>query len=100
ALLGLSDSSEIEKLATRIVAQGLSVRATEEIISTGAPKRKSAKKLKVTKSATPELQEIADTMGDSLDTRVSIQGSMKKGTIVIEFAGAEDLKRIAKAINN
>ena len=74
ALLGLSDSSEIEKLAARIVAEGLSVRATEEIISTGAPKRKGAKKLKATKSASPELQEIADTMGDSLDTRVSIQG--------------------------
>ena len=100
ALLGLSDSSEIEKLAARIVAQGLSVRATEEIISIGAPKRKGAKKLKATKSASPELAEIADTMGDSLDTRVSIQGSIKKGTIVIEFAGAEDLKRIAKAINN
>jgi ParB family chromosome partitioning protein len=39
-------------------------------------------------------------MGDSLDTRVSIQGSIKKGTIVIEFAGADDLKRIAKVINN
>ena len=100
ALLGLSDSTEIEKLAARIVAEGLSVRATEEIISTGAPKRKSAKKLKATKSASPELQEIADTMGDSLDTRVSIQGSIKKGTIVIEFAGSDDLKRIAKAINN
>jgi len=100
ALLGLSDSNEIEKLAARIVAEGLSVRATEEIISTGAPKRKGAKKLKATKSASPELQEIADTMGDSLDTRVSIQGSIKKGTIVIEFAGAEDLKRIAKVINN
>jgi ParB family chromosome partitioning protein len=98
--LGLSDSSEIEKLAARIVAEGLSVRATEEIISIGAPKRKGAKKLKATKSASPELAEIADTMGDSLDTRVSIQGSIKKGTIVIEFAGAEDLKRIAKVINN
>ena len=76
------------------------MRATEEIISTGAPKRKGAKKLKATKSSSPELQEIADTMGDSLDTRVSIQGSIKKGTIVIEFAGAEDLKRIAKVINN
>jgi ParB family chromosome partitioning protein len=82
------------------VAEGLSVRATEEIISIGAPKRKGAKKLKATKSASPELAEIADTMGDSLDTRVSIQGSIKKGTIVIEFAGAEDLKRIAKVINN
>ena len=100
ALLGLNDSTEIEKLAARIIAEGLSVRATEEIISTGAPKRKAAKKLKAVKSASPELQEIADTMGDSLDTRVSIQGSIKKGTIVIEFAGAEDLKRIAKVINN
>ncbi|CAB4343960.1 unannotated protein [freshwater metagenome] len=100
ALLGLNDSSEIEKLCARIIAEGLSVRATEEIISTGAPKRKGAKKLKATKSASPELQEIADTMGDSLDTRVSIQGSIKKGTIVIEFAGSEDLQRIAKAINN
>ena len=99
ALLGLSDSKEIEKLAARIVAEGLSVRAIEEIISTGVPKRKSAKKLKATKSASPELQEIADSIGDALDTRVSIQGSIKKGTIVIEFAGAEDLKRIAQAIN-
>ena len=99
ALLGLSDSTEIEKLAARIIAEGLSVRATEEIISTGAPKRKSTKKIKATKSATPELAEIADAIGDALDTRVSIQGSTKKGTIVIEFAGAEDLKRIAKTIH-
>jgi ParB family chromosome partitioning protein len=100
ALLGLSDASAIEKLATRIVTEGLSVRATEEIISSGAPKRQSAKKPKQTKSASPELQEIAERIGDALDTRVSIQGSAKKGTIVIEFAGAEDLKRITKALEN
>ena len=98
ALLGLSDPSEIEKLAQRIVAEGLSVRATEEIISTGAPKRKNVKKLKTTKSATPELAESADEIGDALDTRVLIQGSINKGTIVIEFAGADDLKRLAKAL--
>ena len=100
ALLGLSDAQEIEKLAARIIAQGLSVRAVEEIISIGAPKRKGAKKLKYVKSASPELQEIADEIGDALDTRVSIQGSTNKGTIVIEFAGAADLKRIAKAIQS
>jgi len=100
ALLGLSDASAIEKLAARIVSEGLSVRATEEIISTGAPKVQSAKKPKQTKSASPELQEIAERIGDALDTRVSIQGSAKKGTIVIEFAGAEDLKRITKALEN
>jgi len=100
ALLGLSDASAIEKLATRIVIEGLSVRATEEIISSGAPKGQSAKKPKQTKSASPELHEIAERIGDALDTRVSIQGSAKKGTIVIEFAGAEDLKRITKALEN
>jgi ParB family chromosome partitioning protein len=100
ALLGLSDAGGIEKLASRIVTEGLSVRATEEIISSGAPKGQSAKKPKQTKSASPELQEIAERIGDALDTRVSIQGSAKKGTIVIEFAGAEDLKRITKALEN
>ena len=100
ALLGLSDASAIEKLASRIVTEGLSVRATEEIISSGAPKGQSAKKPKQTKSASPELQEIAERIGDALDTRVSIQGSAKKGTIVIEFAGAEDLKRITKVLEN
>ena len=100
ALLGLSDASTIEKLASRIVTEGLSVRATEEIISSGAPKGQSAKKPKQTKSASPELQEIAERIGDALDTRVSIQGSAKKGIIVIEFAGAEDLKRITKALEN
>ena len=100
ALLGLSDTGAIEKLATRIVSEGLSVRATEEIISAGAPKGQAAKKPKGTKSASPELQEIAERIGDALDTRVTIQGSAKKGTIVIEFAGAEDLKRITKALEN
>lgn len=100
ALLGLSDPAAIEKLATRIVAEGLSVRSTEEIISSGAPKGQSAKKPKGTKSANPELQEIADRIGDVLDTRVTIQGSVKKGTIVIEFAGAQDLQRITKALEN
>jgi ParB family chromosome partitioning protein len=98
ALLGLSDAASIEKLAARIVSEGLSVRATEEIISSGAPKGQSTKKPKQTKSASPELQEIAERIGDVLDTRVSIQGSAKKGSIVIEFAGVEDLKRITKAL--
>ena len=99
-LLGLSDAATIEKLAARIVSEGLSVRATEEIISAGAPKGQSTKKPKQTKSASPELQEIAERIGDALDTRVSIQGNSKKGTIIIEFAGAQDLQRITKVIAN
>jgi ParB family transcriptional regulator, chromosome partitioning protein len=98
ALLGLDNVSAIEKLATRITAEGLSVRATEQIIAEGSPSKPGAKKPKSTKSSSAELQEIAERIGDVLDTRVTIQGSVKKGTIVIEFAGAEDFKRITKTL--
>jgi len=96
ALLGLNDAHMIEDLAKRIIAEGLSVRAVEEIISKNAPKSK--KKLTTITSSIVEFNEIADRIGDALDTRVTIQGSVKKGAIVIEFAGSEDLKRITKAI--
>ena len=98
ALLGLDSASAIEKLATRITAEGLSVRATEQIIAEGSPSKPGVKKPKSTKSSSAELQEIAERIGDVLDTRVTIQGSVKKGTIVIEFAGAEDFKRITKTL--
>ena len=98
ALLGLDNASAIEKLATRITSEGLSVRATEQIIAEGSPAKPGAKKPKSTKSSSAELQEIAERIGDVLDTRVTIQGSVKKGTIVIEFAGAEDFKRITKTL--
>jgi ParB family chromosome partitioning protein len=100
ALLGLDSATAIEKLATRITTEGLSVRATEQIIAEGSPAKTGAKKPKSTKSSSAELQEIAERIGDVLDTRVTIQGSVQKGTIVIEFAGAEDFKRITKALEN
>jgi len=97
ALLALSDTHTIETLAQRIVDEGLSVRAIEELISHQTPQKK--KKVKNTKSSIVEFNEFAERIGDALDTRVSIQGSVKKGAIVIEFAGAEDLKRITKTIS-
>jgi ParB family chromosome partitioning protein len=100
ALLGLNSATAIEKLATRITTEGLSVRATEQIIAEGSPSKPGAKKPKSTKSSSAELHEIAERIGDVLDTRVTIQGSVQKGTIVIEFAGAEDFKRITKALEN
>jgi ParB family chromosome partitioning protein len=96
ALLGLNETHSIENLAKRIIHDGLSVRAVEDIISKAAPKGR--KKLKSTRSSIVEFNEIAEKIGDALDTRVSIQGSVQKGSIVIEFAGAEDLKRITRAI--
>jgi ParB family chromosome partitioning protein len=98
ALLGLSDATEIEKLANRIVAENLSVRSVEEIITTGGSGKKSTKRK--THKGNPELNEIAEELGDYLDTRVKIEGSAKKGKIVIEYSGGEDLQRIIKEIKS
>ena len=98
ALLSLTDEKEIEALANRIVAEGLTVRAVEEIVSTGAAKLKggSVKRGKIT---APRLKEISDQLSDTLDTRVTVELGKQKGKIVIEFATMEDLERITKLIN-
>jgi ParB family chromosome partitioning protein len=98
ALLGLTDAAEIEKLANRIVAENLSVRSVEEIIATGGIGKKSAKRK--TRKGNPELNEIAEELGDHLDTRVKIEGTAGKGKIVIEYSGGEDLQRIIKEIKS
>ena len=98
ALLGLTDAAEIEKLANRIVAENLSVRSIEEIIATGGSGKKTAKRK--SRSGNPELNEIAEELGDYLDTRVKIEGSAGKGKIVIEYSGGQDLQRIIKEIKN
>ena len=97
ALLGLSNEAEIDRLAKRIVAEGLSVRAVEEIIAATSPK--SAGRAKKKSSGTsPEVNEIAEELGDHLDTRVKIKGGKTKGEISIEFSGYADLARIVKKI--
>lgn len=99
ALLGLSDSAAIEKLANRIIAEGLSVRTVEEIIAISKPASKQ-KKSGSAKKQSPELKELADDLGDVLDTRVRIQSGGGKGEIIIEYAGAEDLQRLIKLISS
>jgi ParB family chromosome partitioning protein len=97
ALLGLTDSVEIEKLASRIVAEGLSVRSIEEIIATLKPASKTAKK-SATKGVSGAGLAAAELLSDYLDTRVSVESGKGKGKIVIEFAGSEDLQRIVDLI--
>jgi ParB family chromosome partitioning protein len=98
ALLGLTDEAEIEKLASRIVAEGLSVRATEEAVAIYSPKKKGASGKASKGSASGETLAAAELLSDYLDTRVSVQGVGGKGKIVIEFAGREDLQRIVDLI--
>lgn len=97
ALLGLTDATEIEKLASRIVAEGLSVRSTEEVIATMKPTSKSAKKSSV-KGVSGAGLAAAELLSGYLDTRVSVESGKGKGKIVIEFAGNEDLQRIVDLI--
>jgi ParB family chromosome partitioning protein len=97
ALLGLSNEIEIDRLAKRIVAEGLSVRAVEEIIAATSPKS-AGKAKKKSDGTSPEVNEIAEQLGDHLDTRVKIKGGKTKGEISIEFSGYADLARIIKKI--
>ena len=97
ALLGLSNETQIDQLAKRIVAEGLSVRAVEEIIAATSPKS-AGKTKKKSGGTSPEVNEIAEQLGDHLDTRVKIKGGKTKGEISIEFSGYADLARIIKKI--
>ena len=99
ALLSLTDEKEIEYLANRIVAEGLTVRAVEEIVATGAAKVKGGS-VRSGKIIAPKLKEISDQLSDHLDTRVNVELGKQKGKIVIEFATIEDLERISKVITD
>jgi ParB family chromosome partitioning protein len=93
ALLMLESEVEIERLANRIIAEGLSVRATEEIVSSYQP-AKATGKIRAGKLLSPRISEIANELSDQLDTTVKVELGKKKGKIVIEFATYEDLERI------
>ena len=99
ALLSLTDEKEIENLANRIVAEGLTVRAVEEIVASGGAKVKGGS-VRSGKILAPKLKQISDDLADHLDTRVSVELGKKKGKIVIEFATIDDLERISKVIKN
>ena len=95
ALLGLTDASEMEALAQRIVNENLSVRAVEEIVSLSTGK-KSAQAKKGKMASQVEFQELAEKLEDHLNTRVKIE----KRKIVIEYGDGQDLQRIVRLIHN
>ena len=98
ALLSLSTSEEIERLATKIVAEGLSVRAVEEIVAMGGLEDEKKTRTKHTRPSSPRLAEISSRLSDQLDTRVKIELGRSKGKISIEFASIDDLERILGVI--
>lgn len=93
ALLGLNDGANMEVLAQRVVAEGLSVRATEEaVVLLNRGERVTVSR--GTREADPELAELARSLGDRLDTRVNVVMGKRKGKLSVEFANGEDLGRI------
>jgi ParB family chromosome partitioning protein len=99
ALLAVAEPAGQERLAQRVVAEGLSVRATEELVAMGetgtdeTPRRRERRQ-------PPELaSELAAQLSDRLDTRVRVEMGRSKGRIVVEFATAEDLRRIGGLIS-
>jgi len=95
ALLAVEDAGAQEDLATRIVAEGMSVRATEEavLLARGAaparPKPVPRKPIQA-----PGLQDLAERLSDTFDTRVKVELGRRKGRIVVEFGSVDDLERI------
>ncbi len=100
ALLSLDEAEAQEQLALRIVAEGLSVRATEEIVAlslTESSGRKESPKRRA-KPHAPALSDLADRLSDRFDTRVKVDIGRSKGKITIEFATVDDLERIVGII--
>ena len=97
ALLSLTDPNEIERIVSKIVAEGLSVRATEELVSLSSPTKKSGKS-KSALGSSGKYSELEERIGDALNTRVTIKGGSKGGKIIIDFADGPDLQRITSII--
>ncbi|MFG3099870.1 ParB/RepB/Spo0J family partition protein [Streptomyces sp. NPDC048182] len=97
ALLSVEDSEDQERLAHRIVAEGLSVRAVEEIVTlmgSGPQKPQRAKGPRAGSLVSPALSELATRLSDRFETRVKVDLGQKKGKITVEFASMDDLERI------
>ena len=100
ALLGLDDTAAQERLAQRIVAEGLSVRNVEEIVALGgdeAPRKRSAPPSR--QPVAPGLRHLSDRLSDLFETRVKVEMGRHKGKITVEFATIDDLERIVKAMS-
>lgn len=98
ALLGAQSEEEMENLATRIVAEGLSVRAVEELVLLGAPDKPQARRRSKRPPTPVEYDTAAERLSDLLETRVRIEAGRTKGRIVVEFAAVDDLARIVDLI--
>lgn len=98
ALLTLDDEVEQERLAHRIVAEGLSVRAVEEIVAVGGLEPDKTVQKRTKRAQDPALADLAAALADAWETQVRVELGKSKGTISIAFASVDDLERIVEMI--
>jgi len=98
ALLAIEDPTSQERLAQRVVAEGLSVRAVEELVTVGEAADPAPRRQRQPKMVAPKVKDLADRLSDHFDTRVRVALGRTKGRIVIEFATVDDLERIVALI--
>jgi len=99
ALLSIEDPQAQERLAQRIVAEGLSVRAVEEIVAVRDDiPAKPSRKAPGNRPVAPALRVLADRLSDRFETRVKVELGRSKGKITVEFATIDDLERIVKSM--
>jgi ParB family chromosome partitioning protein len=99
ALLALDDPDAQDRLAHRIVAEGLSVRTVEEIVAMGGDQPPKARRTAARKPTAPGLTALANQLSDVFDTKVKVELGRHKGKIVVEFATLDDLKRIVTTMS-
>jgi ParB family transcriptional regulator, chromosome partitioning protein len=98
-LLSVEDPVAQDELAHRIVAEGLSVRAVEEIVAMGARPEKKPRRPGAATPVAPALKDLADRLSDIFETRVKVELGQRKGKIVVEFATLDDLERIVRSMS-
>lgn len=99
ALLAVTDPAGQERLAQRVVAEGLSVRAVEELVTLGETGHDDrAPRHREPSAVPPGVEDLASRLSDHLETRVRVDVGKTKGKIVVEFASLDDLERIGAAI--
>lgn len=99
ALLSVTDPEAQDRLAQRVVAEGISVRGLEEIIRFGGEESTPAARKHSTRPISPRVAELSEQLSEHFDTRVTVQLGKTKGKISIEFATVDDLERIYRIID-
>jgi ParB family chromosome partitioning protein len=98
ALLGLSDGAAIERLAQRVVAEGLSVRAVEEIVALDEGSSRRQQRRPRAGVRNEALDDLASRLSDRFETRVKVDLGKQRGKLTVEFASVQDLNRILASL--